>query len=122
MTTGRTNCANAYYANYYYNINKVEAAPENQDLIDTFVEFTNMVADADTITKDMDARYAAYADAEAYALDHALVIPMYYQIGWCLTNYNVHGIDGTNTMVNWETNKNGYTREAMAKIIEEQNS
>ncbi|MGN0663503.1 MAG: ABC transporter substrate-binding protein [Negativibacillus sp.] len=114
--------ANAYYANYYYNINKVEAAPENQDLIDTFVEFTNMVADADTITKDMDARYAAYADAEAYALDHALVIPMYYQIGWCLTNYNVHGIDGTNKMVNWETNKNGYTREAMAKIIEEQNS
>ncbi len=110
---------NAYYSGYYNNINKVAANANTQSLIDTFVEFTNMVHEADKITANLDERYAAYAKAEAYALDHALVVPVYYKVGFCLTNYNVYGEFNTGKMVNWETDATGYTREEMAACIAE---
>ncbi len=62
---------NAWYSSAYSNINKVEE-------------------EADKITKDMDARYEAFADAEAYTLEKAHMLPCYYNVGWCLTRYNVH--------------------------------
>ena len=100
---------NAYYSQYYNNINKVTETEENKALFDAFREFTSMVEAADKITDDMDARYNAYMDAEAYALSHALVIPCSYSEGYCLTNYNVFGEFSTIECVNWETNANGYT-------------
>ena len=110
---------NAWYSDYYNNINKIEVTAENQALIDAYTEFTELAKKADAITTDLDARYAAFAEAEACALNHALVIPMYYAVGFCMTNYNVYGEFGTNKMVNWETDINGYTREEMAACIAE---
>jgi len=36
----------------------------------------DMVEKAKAITADLDARYAAFADAEAYLIENALVIPL----------------------------------------------
>lgn len=48
-----------------------------------------MVKDADAITDDMDARYEAYAQAEAFLLDHAIVIPSSYSVSVGMTKSNV---------------------------------
>ena len=77
---------NAYYSANYSYINEItEETPENKALLDTYKEYTKMVEAADAITDDLDARYAAYAKAEAYLLDHVLVLPCNYSIGWCLS-------------------------------------
>ena len=79
--------------------------------------FTKLVEAADAIVDDMDARYAAYAKAEAYLLDHALVIPYNYAVGWVLSKVDndskMNGMFGiqNNKMKNWETKKSGYTSE-----------
>ena len=75
----------AYYeANYsHYN------STDNPELIATLEEFTKMVKDADAITDDMDARYEAYAQAEAFLLDHAIVIPTSYSVSVGMTKSNV---------------------------------
>ena len=56
-----------------------------------------------------------YAKAEAYFLEHALTIPCYYGIGWCLTKvdndskmFAMYGCQNEK-MKNWETNSEGYT-------------
>lgn len=110
---------NAYLSANYLNINQVPETESSKQLLDYFKTFTEMSKAADAITTDLDARYEAYAEAEAYMLNHALVIPTYYNIGWCCTNYNVHGTSSTNKMVNWETKKGGYTREEMNAVIAE---
>ena len=46
--------------------------PETQAL---FAEYMDLVDTAKAITDDMDARYEAFAAAEAFLLDHAFVIP-----------------------------------------------
>ena len=67
---------NAYYSANYSYINEItEETPENKALLDTYKEYSAMVEAADAITDDLDARYAAYAKAEAYLLDHVLVLP-----------------------------------------------
>ena len=77
---------NAYYSANYSYINEItEETPENKALLDTYKEYSAMVEAADAITDDLDARYAAYAKAEAYLLDHVLVLPCNYSIGWCLS-------------------------------------
>ena len=103
--------ANAYYSTYYNNINEVEENENTKALLDTFKEFTNMVKEADKITANMDERYDAYTDAEIFALQHALVVPCYYNVGWCLTNYDVYGEWATIALCNWDTNANHFTGE-----------
>ena len=106
-----------YSANYSF-INEVTAETEaNKQLINTYKEYTKMVEEANEITDDLDARYAAYAKAEAYMLDHVLVLPCNYGIGWALGKVDndskmnaMFGIQN-NKMKNWETNVNGYTSE-----------
>ena len=106
-----------YSANYSF-INEVTAETEaNQQLINTYKEYTKMVEEANEITDDLEARYAAYAKAEAYMLDHVLVLPCNYGIGWALGKVDndskmnaMFGIQN-NKMKNWETNVNGYTSE-----------
>ena len=106
---------NADYSAHYSFINDVEETPETKALLDTYREFTKMVEEADKITDDMDARYAAYAKAEAYMLDKVLVLPVNYGIGWCLTKVvndtKINAMFGiqNNKMKNWETKKSGYT-------------
>lgn len=109
---------NAYYsANYSYINELTEETPENKVLLDTYKEYTKMVEAADAITDDLDARYAAYAKAEAYMLDHVLVLPCDYEIGWALSKVDndskMNGMFGiqNNKMKNWETKKSGYTSE-----------
>ena len=82
-----------------------------------------MVDEANAITDDLDARYAAYAKAEAYMLQHAIVLPCYYQIGWCLSQVDNDTQDARyvsvlldDKMKNWETNADGYTTEEMEAI------
>ena len=42
-----------------------------------YAEYQNLVAEAKAITNDMDARYEAFAKAEAFLLDHAFAIPFH---------------------------------------------
>ena len=108
---------NADYSAHYSYINEVEETPATKALLDSYREFTKMVEEADKITDDLDARYAAYAKAEAYMLDKALVLPVNYGIGWALSKVDndtkMNGMFGiqNNKMKNWDTNKAGYTSE-----------
>ena len=109
---------NAYYSAHYSYINEItEETPENKALLDTYKEYTKLVEAADAIVDDMDARYAAYAKAEAYLLDHVLVLPCNYSIGWCLSKidndtkmYAMYGAQNEK-IKNWATNSAGYTSE-----------
>ena len=99
---------NAFYTNLVSNVNDLEENDVTKPVLDMYNEFTNMVAEADAVT-DLDERYAAYAKAEAYMLDHAMNIPIYHDIGWVLTKINpyskmnaVYGIQNWK-MKNWET-------------------
>lgn len=77
---------NAYYATTTTNANNI-TDPEFKAV---FKEFTRLVNEANAITDDLDKRYEAFAEAEAYALDNALTIPLYYNIPWQLTHMNAY--------------------------------
>ena len=113
---------NAYYSAKYTNINSVEENENTKALLDTYKEFTKLIEEADAIVDDTDARYEAFAEAEAYMIQHALVVPQYYGTGWVLTKINpyskmyaVYGCQN-DKMKNWETNADGYTTEEMEAI------
>lgn len=108
---------NAWYSSAYSNINKVEENETNKELLDSYRTYTEMVEKADAITKDMDARYEAFADAEAYTLEKAHMLPCYYNVGWCLTRYNVHAEFSGSRMKNWETKADGYTVDEVKAIL-----
>ena len=115
----------AYYTRTLSNVNDLVEDENNKALLDTYKEFSSMVDAANQICDDLDARYQAYAKAEAYMIQHALTIPNYYNVGWCLTKINPYskmkamfGIQNEK-MKNWETNVNGYTAEEMAAIAAE---
>ena len=108
----------AYYSNAYSNCND----NDDPDLIAAYQEFTDLVVAAKAITNDMDARYAAFAKAEACMLNHALVIPCSYEVGWELTKINdytkVYSMYGMQAYryVDWETSDTPYTTEQMAAL------
>ena len=104
---------NAFYSQSYSKINNAT----DEKLIATYKEFTELVNAAKAITDDLDARYAAFAKAEAYMLQHALVIPWNYEVTWKVTSineyskiYTAYGNQGER-YVNWETNSDLYTTE-----------
>jgi len=107
---------NAYYSQYYSKINNAT----DEALIAAYQEFTQLVYDAKAITGDLDARYAAFAKAEACMLEHALVIPLYYNVVWEITKVNdytkVYSAYGNQAerYVNWETSTELYTAEDYA--------
>jgi len=107
---------NAYYSQSYSKINKAT----DPDLIATYKQYTELVNKANAIVDDMDARYTAYADAEVFMIQHALVIPCYINITWELTHVNdysrIYAPYGTQNerFVNWETSVDGYTTEDYA--------
>ena len=113
---------NAYYSDTYSNIVDVEETETTKDLIDTYKEFTAMAEEAKAINDDMDARYQACAEAEAYLISHALVLPAYHSSSWCLTKINpyskIHAPFGglNEKMKNWQTNADGYTTEQIEAI------
>ena len=113
---------NTYYSDTYSNIVDVEETETTKDLIDTYKEFTAMAEKAKAINDDMDARYQACAEAEAYLISHALVLPAYHSSSWCLTKINpyskIHAPFGglNEKMKNWETNADGYTTAEIEAI------
>ena len=109
---------NAYYSWYYSNIAKVvEAGPADwqKDLVACYEEFTDLVNTAKAIVDDTDARYAAFAKAEASMLNNVLACPCYFEVSWTLTHANEYS--KINAMygpcnykaVNWETSEEAYT-------------
>ncbi len=89
----------------------------DKKLIATYKEFTDMVNTAKAITDDLDARYAAFAKAEAFWIQHALTIPWSYEVTWKVTSineyskiYTAYG-NQSERYVNWETNSDLYTTE-----------
>ena len=104
---------NAYYSKAYSKINNAT----DEKLIATYKEFTDMVNTAKAITDDLDARYAAFAKAEAFWIQHALTIPWSYEVTWKVTSineyskiYTAYG-NQSERYVNWETNSDLYTTE-----------
>lgn len=108
---------NAMYAESYSNINKLEENETNKELLEQLRTYTEMVEKADAITKDMDARYEAFADAEAYTIEKVHMLPCNYNVGWCLTRYNVHAEFSGSRMKNWETKADGYTVDEVKEIL-----
>ena len=108
---------NAYYAHYYSNIARVAEAPADyqKDLMDAFEQYTDLVNAASAIVNDTDARYEAFAKAEAYMLENVLVSPTYYDVAWSLTHANeyskINAMYGSCNYkaVNWETSEEAYT-------------
>ncbi len=122
---------NAYYSAVYSCINdfygeKATSEPYSEELISEYETFTEMVAEANAINDDMDARYAAYAEAEAYMIQHCLAgIPCYIEITLMETRvneyskiYSPYGMQ-MRRYLNWETNSNGYTAEEYAAFAAE---
>ena len=111
---------NAYYAQTTSWIAAVEADPKDyqKDLLERYQEFTDLVNEAKAIVTDTDARYAAFAKAEASMLNNALCIPCLFEVLWCLTHVNeytkINAMYGpcNYKAVNWETRQgDGYTTE-----------
>ncbi len=105
---------NAYYSQTYSKINNAT----DEKLIATYKEYTELVNAAKAITDDTDARYAAFAKAEAYMIEHALVIPWSYNVVWAITRvsdyskiYTAYG-NQSERYVNWETKADGYYTQA----------
>jgi oligopeptide transport system substrate-binding protein len=109
---------NAYYSTDYSMINNAT----DPELIATYEEFTRLVHEADAIVDDMDARYTAFAEAEAYFVSNALTIPCMVSVSWQLTCandyskiYTAYGMQA-GRYVNWETNGDIYTTAEYAEI------
>ena len=111
---------NAYYSCNMTNIEGIAengAADYQKDLVAAYEQFTDLVNEGRAIVNDTDARYAAFAKAEAYFLEENLVFPTVYDVTWCLTHANEYS--KINAMygpcnykaVNWETSEEAYTTE-----------
>ena len=65
------------------------AIDEGSASADTISEYYDLVAKAKEYTTDMTARYEAYAAAEAYLIEHALVVPYSVDtLDYCVTKLN----------------------------------
>ena len=111
---------NAYYSCNMTNIEGIAengAADYQRDLVAAYEQFTDLVNEGRVIVNDTDARYAAFAKAEAYFLEENLIFPTVYDVTWCLTHANEYS--KINAMygpcnykaVNWETSEEAYTTE-----------
>ena len=111
---------NAYYSCNMTNIAGIVnngPASYQTELVAAYEKFTDLVNEGRAIVDDTDARYAAFAKAEAYFLDENLIFPTVYDITWCLTHVNEYS--KINAMygpcnykaVNWETSEEAYTTE-----------
>ena len=111
---------NAYYSCNMTNIEGIAengAADYQKDLVAAYEQFTDLVNEGRVIVNDTDARYAAFAKAEAYFLEENLIFPTVYDVTWCLTHANEYS--KINAMygpcnykaINWETSEEAYTTE-----------
>ena len=103
----------AFYSSYVTNQNM--ARPETLAL---WQEYTQMVNAANAIVDDLDERYEAQAQAEAFMLDHALVISLKKTgTAWALTQENTYShVRGATRHTGWETSDQPYTTEEYARL------
>ena len=111
---------NAYYS---CNMTNIEGIVENgpadyqQELVGAYEQFADLVNEGRAIVNDTDARYAAFAKAEAYFLEENLIFPTVYDVTWCLTHANeytkINAMYGpcNYKAINWETSEEAYTTE-----------
>ena len=103
----------AWWTNKYLHTNNL---PEDSDIVAVMKEFTELYNKADAIVDDIDARLAAFAEAEALLQEHAITVPVYVTNSLQLTR-----IDPNSQMIsrlaacdskmkNWVTNVDGFTR------------
>ena len=103
----------AWWTNKYLHINNLS---EDSDVVAVLKEFTELYNKADAIVDDIDARLAAFAEAEALLQEHAITVPCYVTNSLQLTR-----IDPKSQMIsrlaacdskmkNWVTNVDGFTR------------
>lgn len=111
---------NAEWSDLYGHISDCADA----ETVALFEQFTQMVRDADAITGDHDARYKALAEAETFAIQHALMIPTHTPAGREITPVNTYSKiaainDSQSTRyVNWQTNKDYFTADEIAILKE----
>lgn len=99
----------------------------SSDELPELAKLNKMVEEANKIV-DLDERYLAFAQAEAYALEHALVIPGYAIGGneWVVTKVNIYSQPNPRYGSSykkykyWETKADAYTADDM-KALKEQN-
>jgi oligopeptide transport system substrate-binding protein len=113
----------AFYSERYSNINQIDESV-NPEVVALWKEYTDMVLEAKQVY-DLDERYDAFAKAEAFLLDHALVIPYNYsnylqmtKINDYTKKYAFYGCQN-GMYKNWETSTEAYTAEDYARFIEE---
>ena len=90
---------NAYYSCNMTNIAGIVnngPASYQTELVAAYEKFTDLVNEGRAIVDDTDARYAAFAKAEAYFLDENPIFPTVYDITWCLTHVNEYSKDQRN--------------------------
>ena len=108
FTYGTTN---AFFSEDYCHF----AEATDETLIADLKQFTAMVDEAAAITDDMQTRYEKFADAEAFLLDKALLLPVYTSVQWqltCVNDYSkVQAAYGSQAdrYINWETSVEPYT-------------
>ena len=113
----------AYFGNRIMNVNSAEI-PEIREVLDTFSDMTR----AANMIGDLDERYEAQAQAEAYLYKHAVIIPMRLNAtAWSLTKVNgfstpfaAFGIQ-MDVYKNWETSTETYSAEDYARFEQEYN-
>ena len=88
--------------------------PETKEI---FAQFSQMVAQANAIVDDLDARYEAQAQAEAFYYEHALMIPCRGVSVWSMTKENTYSHPGGSRIYrNWETSSEPYTAEQYEQL------
>ena len=109
----------AYFANGICYLKEIT----DPELIDTFKEYNRLCQVGNIIYDDMDARYEAQAQAEAYLISHALIIPIYRQSQWSLTKVNTYSQPYSGYGIqpylykNYETSTEPYTAEEYANLL-----
>ena len=105
---------------YSMNTSFINEATDPQ-LIEDYKTYTAMVREAAGIY-DKDERYEKFAEAEAFMLDKAFVVPVLYQVNWRLTKVNAYtqkyamfGMQN-NMWKNWETSTEPYTTEQYTQL------
>lgn len=89
----------------------------DEHVIEQWEEYTRLGRLANAETGDKDKRLEAFAQAEAYLVNNAMVIPWNYNVKWQLTKVNdyskMYAAYGNSDIVykNWETSTVPYTTE-----------
>lgn len=118
---------NAAYASNSMNPDDMTDDDWAKECRETYDEFTRLVWEADAINGDLDARYDAFAKAEAFAIENGLIIPHYYKSSYCLTKIDLYSrmnamYGSCNPkMKNWQTHNEPYTQAEWQVILDDYN-